>query len=70
MKIEQEESDKWHSSKEYKVRKKHLKLIQKYESVKNKFDELYGKDIFEQVYDIRLKVRNQDLYGQISNIRA
>ncbi len=70
MKIEQEESDKWHSSKEYKVRKKHLKLIQKYESVKNKFDELYGKDIFEQVYDIRLKVRNQDLYGQLSNIRA
>lgn len=68
--IEREECDKWHSSKEYKVHNKHLNLIQKYESKKAVFDELYGKDIFEQIYDIHLKVMNQDLYEQLPKIRA
>lgn len=68
--IEREECDKWHSSKEYKVHNKHLNLIRKYESKKVVFDELYGEDIFEQVYDIHLKVNNQDLYEQLSKIRA
>lgn len=68
--IEREESDKWHSSKEFKVHNKHLNLIQKYESKKVAFDELYGEDIFEQIYDIHLKVKNQDLYEQLPKIRA
>ncbi len=68
--IEREESDKWHSSKEYKVHNKHLNLIRKYESKKVAFDELYGKDIFEQIYDIHLKVKNQELYEQLPKIRA
>lgn len=68
--IEREESDKWHSSKEFKVHNKHLNLIQKYELEKKTFDMLYGEDIFEQVYDIHLKVMNQDLYKQLSKLRA
>ena len=40
--------------KEFKVHNKHLNLIQKYESKKVAFDELYGEDIFEQIYDIHL----------------
>ena len=68
--IEREESDKWHSSKEFKVHNKHLDLIRKYESKKAVFDELYGEDIFEQVYDIHLKVMNQELYGQLPKIRS
>lgn len=68
--IEREECDKWHSSKEFKVHNKHLNLIQKYESKKVAFDELYGEDIFEQVYDIHLKVMNQELYEQLPQIRA
>lgn len=68
--IEREECDKWHSSKEYKVHNKHLNLIRKYESKKVVFDELYGEDIFEQVYDIHLKVMNQELYEQLPQIRA
>lgn len=68
--IEREEYDKWHSSKEYKVHNKHLNLIQKYESKKAVFDELYGEDIFEQIYDIHLKVMNQELYEQLPQIRA
>lgn len=68
--IEREESDKWHSSKEFKVHNKHLNLIQKYKSKKVVFDELYGEDIFEHIYDIHLKVKNQDLYEQLPKIRA
>lgn len=67
--IEREESDKWHSSKEYKVHNKHLNLIRKYELEKKTFDMLYGEDIFEQVYDIHLKVMNQNLYKQLSKLR-
>ncbi len=67
--IEREESDKWHSSKEYRVHNKHLNLIRKYELEKKTFDMLYGEDIFEQVYDIHLKVMNQDLYKQLSRLR-
>lgn len=68
--IEREEYDKWHSSMEYKVHNKHLNLIRKYESKKVVFDELYGEDIFEQVYDIHLKVMNQDLFEELPKIRA
>ena len=68
--IEREECDKWHSSKEYKVHNKHLNMIRKYESKKVVFDELYGEDIFEQVYDIHLKVMNQELYEQLPQIRT
>lgn len=68
--IEREESDKWHSSKEYKIHNKHLEMIRKYESKKVVFDELYGEDIFEQIYDIHLKVMNQELYEQLPKIRA
>ena len=31
---------------------------------------LYGEDIFEQIYDIHLKVMNQDLYEELPKIRA
>ena len=68
--IEREEYDKWHSTKEYKVHNKHLNMIRKYESKKVVFDELYGEDIFEQIYDIHLKVMNQDLYEELPKIRA
>lgn len=68
--IEREEYDKWHGSKEYKVHNRHLNMIQKYESKKKVFDELYGENIFEQIYDIHLKVMNQDLYEQLPEIRA
>lgn len=64
------ESEKWMQSKEYKVHNKHLELIRKYELEKKTFDMLYGEDIFEQVYDIHLKVMNQDLYKQLSKLRA
>ena len=67
--IEREESDKWHSSKEYKVHNKHLNLIRKYELEKKTFDMLYGEDVFEQIYDIHLKVMNQDLYKQLFKLR-
>lgn len=67
--IEQEEYDKWHDSKEYKVHNKHLDLIRKYELEKKTFDMLYGEDIFEQIYNIHLKVMNQDLYKQLSRLR-
>lgn len=68
--IEREESDKWHHSKEFKVHNKHLNMIQKYELEKKTFDMLYGEDYFEQIYDVHLKVMNQDLYKQLSKIRA
>ena len=68
--IEREECDKWHSTKEYKVHNKHLNMIRKYESKKVVFDELYGEDIFEQIYDIHLNVMNQDLYVELPKIRA
>lgn len=68
--IEREECDKWHSSKEYKVHNKHLNMIQKYKSKKVVFDELYGEDIFEQIYDVHLKVMNQELYERLPQIRA
>ena len=45
-------------------------MIRKYESKKVVFDELYGEDIFEQIYDIHLKVMNQELYEQLPKIRA
>lgn len=45
-------------------------LIQKYESKKAVFDELYGEDIFEQVYDIHLRVMNQDLYEELPQIKV
>ena len=68
--IETVESKLWTGSKEYKIHNKHLEMIRKYESKKVVFDELYGKDIFEQVYDIHLKVMNQELYEQLPQIRA
>lgn len=68
--IEREEYDKWHGSKEYKIHSRHLNMIQKYESKKKVFDGLYGENIFEQIYDIHLKVMNQDLYEQLPEIRA
>lgn len=68
--IETVESKLWTTSKEYKIHNKHLEMIRKYESKKVVFDELYGKDIFEQVYDIHLKVMNQELYEQLPQIRA
>lgn len=68
--IETVESKSWTSSKEYKIHNKHLEMIRKYESKKVVFDELYGEDIFEQVYDIHLKVMNQELYEQLPQIRA
>lgn len=64
------ESKKWRSSKEYKAHNRHLEMIRKYESKKTVFDELYGEDIFEQIYDIRLKIMNQELYEQLPQIRA
>ncbi len=67
--IEREECDKWHCSKEYKVHNRHLNMIQKYESKKKVFDELYGEGIFEQIYNIHLKVMNQDLYEELPQIR-
>lgn len=67
--IESDESKKWTSSEEYKTHNKHLELIRKYESKKVVFDELYGEDIFEQVYDICLKIMNQELYEQLPQIR-
>lgn len=67
--IETVESKLWTGSKEYKIHNKHLEMVRKYESKKRTFDELYGEDIFEQVYDIHLKVMNQELYGQLSKIR-
>lgn len=69
-KIEREEYDKWHSSKEYKVHNKRLNLIRKYESKKVVFDELYGEDVFEQIYDIHLNVMNQELFKELSRIKA
>ena len=45
-------------------------MIQKYKSKKVVFDELYGEDIFEQIYDIHLKVMNQSLYEELPRIRA
>lgn len=45
-------------------------MIRKYESKKVVFDELYGEDIFEQIYDIHLKIMNQGLYEQLPQIRA
>lgn len=68
--IQSVESKKWMASKEYKVHNKHLEMIRKYESKKVVFDELYGKNIFEQIYDIHLKVKNQNLYEQLPKIRA
>ena len=68
--IEQEESDKWYSSKEFKVHNKHLDLIRKYESKKRTFDNLYGEDVFEQIYDIHLNVMNENLYEQLPKIEA
>lgn len=68
--IEREESDKWHGSKEYIVHNKYLEMIRKYELEKKTFDMLYGENYFEQIYDVHLKVRNQDLYKQLSKIRA
>lgn len=68
--IENVESKLWTSSKEYKIHNKHLEMIRRYESKKAVFDELYGEDIFEQVYDIHLEVMNQELYGQLQQIRA
>lgn len=68
--IETVESKLWTTSKEYKIHNKHLEMIRKYESKKVVFDELYGEDIFEQVYDIHLKVMNQELYEQLPQIRA
>ncbi len=68
--IQAVESKKWTASEEYKVHNKHLNLIQKYKSKKVAFDELYGEDIFEQIYDIHLKVMNQSLYEELPRIRA
>lgn len=69
-KIQSVESKKWIVSKEYKIHNKHLEMIRKYESKKTAYDEIYGKGIFEQIYDIHLKVMNQDLYEQLPKIRA
>lgn len=68
--IETVESKIWTRSKEYKIHNKHLEMIRKYESKKVVFDELYGEDIFEQVYDIHLKVMNQELYELLPHIRV
>lgn len=68
--IQSIESKKWTSSREYKVHNRHLEMIRKYESKKVVFDELYGNDIFEQVYDIHLKIMNQELYDRLPQIRA
>lgn len=68
--IQSVESEKWMTSKEYKVHNKHLEMIRKYESKKTAYDEIYGKGIFEQIYDIHLKVMNQNLYEQLPKIRA
>lgn len=45
-------------------------MIRKYELEKKTYDTLYGEDIFEQIFDIHLKVMNQDLYKQLSRLRA
>lgn len=68
--IQSAESKKWMASKEYKIHNKHLELIRKYESKKAVFDELYGEGIFEQIYDVHLKVMNQSLYEELPKIRA
>lgn len=68
--IQSVESKKWTSSREYKVHNKHLDMIRKYESKKAVFDELYGEDIFEQIYDIHLKIMNQELYERLPQIRV
>lgn len=68
--IQSVESKKWMASKEYKVHNKHLEMIRKYESKKAAFEELYGKGIFEQIYDVHLKVMNQSLYEQLPKIRV
>ena len=64
------ESKKWTNSKEYKTHNRHLEMIRKYESKKKVFDELYGGDIFEQIYDIHLNIMNQELYERLPQIRA
>ena len=58
------------TSKEYKVHSKHLEMIRKYESKKTAYDEIYGKGIFEQIYDIHLKVMNQSLYEELPRINT
>ncbi len=63
--IQAVESKKWTDSKEYKVHNRHLEMIRKYESKKTAYDEIYGKGIFEQIYDIHLKVMNQSLYEEL-----
>ncbi len=68
--IQSIESKKWMTSKEYKVHSKHLEMIRKYELKKTAYDEIYGKDIFEQIYDIHLKIMNQELYEQLPKIRT
>ena len=68
--IQSIESKKWMTSKEYKVHSKHLEMIRKYELKKTAYDEIYGKGIFEQIYDIHLKIMNQELYEQLPKIRT
>lgn len=68
--IQSIESKKWIRSKEYKVHNKHLEMIRKYEAKKKVFDELYGEDIFEQIYDIHLNIMNQELYDRLPQIRT
>lgn len=68
--IQAAESKKWTASKEYKVHNKHLDMIRKYELKKTAYNEIYGKSIFEQIYDVHLKVMNQSLYEELPRIRA
>ena len=68
--IQSIESKKWTSSQEYKVHNKHLEMISNYESKKKECDELWGEGYFEQIFDIHMKIMNQQLYEQIPQIRA
>lgn len=68
--IQSVEAKKWHSSKEYKIHNKHLDMIRKYEAKKIAFDDLYGENVFEQIYDIHLNIMNQDMYEQLPDFRA
>lgn len=68
--IQSVEAKKWYRSKEYKVHNKHLDMIRKYEAKKREFDELYGEDVFEQIYDVHLNVMNQDIYEQLPHFRT
>ncbi|KQL54527.1 hypothetical protein AN964_14175 [Heyndrickxia shackletonii] len=67
--LEEKINKEFKSTEEYKTDKKHKEILDKYRKVKAAFEEIYGENTYDYVYDVFGELRNQEYLDELHRIR-